>query len=260
MKHKHPTKEEFRKLEYEIGEYKEQLPVEVTAVLENMFDLLRPYVTFELPLREDLVPTMRGLMYKQYPEICDYTQQWQLEWIDEIASNNAAGLAYGMTQLFMHVVAGQELTAFENVERMMCDLVQPKVPDLSTMDDYKDWVLTEEQRLDIAASIKESNEWEIAQCEEINRLKAEYVNVVQPIILKYFGPAIDEMNTDLWNHFAINLGLTYNTFFDHCTTLLYHWETKNLTVSPGMRFLDYQLKRYESGVEETPSNESRLTE
>ena len=97
----------------------------MTTVLEGIFDVLRPYVTFELPLREELVPAIRGLMYRQYPEISNYMQHWQLEWMDEVASNNAAGLAYGMTQLFMHLSAGQELTAFENVERMMRDLVQP---------------------------------------------------------------------------------------------------------------------------------------
>lgn len=260
MKKHHPTKEEFRRLEYEIGEYKEYLPAEVTAVLEEAFDVLRPYVTFELPLREELTSAIRGLMNKQYPEISNYTLKWQLEWMDEIASNNADGLGYGMTLLFMHIATGQELTAFEDVERMMRDLVYPKEPDLSTMDDYKDWLLTDEQRLDIAASIKENNEWEIAKCEETNRLKAEYVNTIQPILLKSFGPAIDEMNTDLWNHFAINLSMAYITFVDHCTALLYHLGDKNLTVSPGIRFLDYRLKSAKSGVEQTPANESQLTE
>lgn len=240
MKKQHPTKEEFRKIESEIGEYKEFLPTEVTTVLDNMFDLLRPYVTFELPLQEELVSAIRGLMCKQCPELSSYTQKWQLDWMDEVALRTSEGLSFGMTQLFMHVVAGRELTAFEDVESMMRHLVLPKEPDLSSMDDYKDWVLTDEQRLDIAETIKENNEWEITLCKELNRLKSEYVNVVQPIILKYFGPAIDEMGTDLWNHFAINMGLAYNMFIDDCRTLLYHWETKELTVSPGMSFIDYR--------------------
>lgn len=254
MKQQHPTKEEFRKIEYEIGEYKDQLPAEVTTVLEEVFDILRPYATFELPLQEELQPAIRGLMNKQYTELNDYRQQWQLEWMDEIASNCACSMAFNITQLYMHVTTGQELTAFENVERMLRNFVQPQEPDLSSMDDYKNWVLTAEQRLEIAASIEESNEWEIALCEETNRLKTEFVNVVQPIILKYFSPAIDEMNTDLWNHFAINIGLAYNTYFDQCTSLLYHLETKNLTVWPGMRFMDYRLKS--SSVEKNPAVEN----
>lgn len=260
MKHKYFTKEEFRKIEYEIRGYKEYFPAEVTEVLEDVFDFLRPALTFELPLGEKLAPAIRGLMNEQYPEISNYTQQWQLEWMDEVATNNADMLAYSITQLFVHISTGKKFTAFKDVEAVMCELVYPKEPDLSTMDDYKDWVLTDEQRLDIAASIKESNEWKIAQCEEINRLKAEYVNVVQPILLKCFGPAIDEMNTDLWNHFAINLGLAYITFVDYCTALLYHLGNKNLTVSPGMSFLDYGLKSAESCVEQTPANGSQLTE
>lgn len=242
MKKHHPTKEEFLKIEYEIGEYKEQLPAEVTTEIDEVFDMLRPYVTLELPLQEELQPAIYGLMYKQYPELNDYRQQWQLEWVNEIASNNANAIAFDISMLYIHVSTGQELTAFENVERMLHNFVHPQKPDLSSMDDYKDWVLTAEQRLEMAASIKESNEWAIALYEETNRLKAEYVNLVQPIILKYFSSAIDEMNTDLWNHFAINIEIAYNTYFDLCTALLYHLETKNLTVWPGMRFIDYRLK------------------
>lgn len=73
MKKQHPTEEEFRRLEYAFNESKEDLPEEFVTVIEKSFDLFRPYITKELPLREELAPSLKRLcigIIRRYIILC----------------------------------------------------------------------------------------------------------------------------------------------------------------------------------------------
>ena len=124
----------------------------------------------------------------------DFTAKWQKDWIREVAVDNADLLGFSITYLFTCIETGKALAVYDDLENMIRVFTKPKVPYVSTMADYKDWNLTEEQKVSIQESLDESNEFEIEKSEEINRLKTAYVNVVQPLILSYFGYLTDDMS------------------------------------------------------------------
>jgi len=195
-----------------------------------------------VPLREDLKPVIRKLMFRHYPAVSDFDKLWQLQWIDELVVSNADQLGFSMTQFFTTIQSKQELPELENYETMLRLYARPKVPHLSSMNDYKGWVLTDEQRQAIEESVAESNQYEIGLCEEINQLKAEYINEVQPVIFKHVGAMINDMTTEMWNRYGIEVGFAYDRFADNCLDLLYEVITKELTEDPGMGFFNYRCR------------------
>ena len=235
-----PSKEDFKQFEYEFNECKDNLPQEVLEVMELTFDLMRCYFTLELPLRGELAPIIEKLMYEHYPAIRVFTKKWQKDWIREVAEENANRLGFYITKMITRIENGESLPVYEDFESMIHRYVKPKQPHIGTLADYDETLLSEEQKVMLQETLDESNQIEIEECGELNRLKKEYINIVQPIIFNYFGQMTDEMSLEMWNHYGVVLGMSFSRFNEHCLDLLYVLITKNLTEFPEMKFFEYK--------------------
>jgi len=238
-----PSKEEFRQFEYEFNQTKDDLPPETVEVMELSFNLLRQHFTCELPLRGELASLIEKFMYDHYLALRVFTKKWQKDWIKEVAVKNADNLGFCISNLFTSIETGKALPMYDDFENMIQRYAKPKQPDIVTIADYAEHNLSEEQKGLLQETLEEANQVEIEDCEVENRLKKEYLNVVQPIVFNYFGHLTEDMTLEMWNHYGVELGKSYMQFREYCFDLLYVLIKKNLTKFPEMGFFEYRNKR-----------------
>lgn len=237
MKKQKMTENDFRKMEYEFSEYKDDVPTELSELLGRAIDLLRPYFYYELPLSRELPPLLEKLMYDQYPAFRECKQSWQSGWISEISKQTADVLADDITSLFVDIEAGENLTAlYDNFDKQVEFYARPHHPKQRSVSDYVELPLTNEEKLKI---VSESYEEEKAECDQHNLLQSAFINAVQPTIFKYFGDRTDNMNIEMWNHYGIAMGFAFYRFNDDCVDMECALEYDDLVDHPGMSFYEY---------------------
>jgi|GEM_PF-3177908 len=241
MKKKPSTPEELRRMEYEFSELKDALPPEIVNALEQAFEILRPHITLEVPMCNELVPVIENLIYIQYPSLSSYASSWPARWISEISEKIASHLSTVLSLLFEDFengVSRNEL--YDDFERVVAFYTLPMVAHRKEMPNYEGAPFWEQEKEGIRKELEEEYEESKVECERHNRLKNEFILAVQPIIIKYYGQQTDTFTTEMWKHYGIALGSTYLDYSDNCSDLEYIFEVEELTIDPEESFFEYK--------------------
>lgn len=232
--------EELRRMEYEFGEYKDAFPKDLTNVMELAFDIMRPHITIELPLRNELLPVIKKIMYKQYPSFICCDGNWSIRWIHDICENTAKKLSVDLSLLFADFAKGVNRTEmYNNFESMVRFYISPKEAHRREMPNFEGTPFWEQEKDSILKELEDDYEESKAFCELHNRMKTEFIQAVQPIIFNYFGQQTDTLTTEMWQHYGIALGSAYHDYRDNCSDFEYFLEIEDLTSDPKINFFEY---------------------
>lgn len=240
MKKKNLSPEELRRIEYEFSEYKDALPEEYVNTLERVFEIIRPHITIELPMYQELLPVIGKLMNKQYPSLSLYAGCWAARWMGEISEDTAQKLAVDLSLLFDDFQNGVSRTGlYDDFESIVRFYVSPREAHRREMPNFEGAPFWEQEKEGILKEWEDDYEEDKISCERYNRMKSEFIQAVQPIIFNYFGQQTDTLTTEMWQHYGIILGSAYHEYSDNCSDLEYIFEVDELTTNPEIGFYEY---------------------
>ena len=232
-------KNELRKARYEYDELREALPEELNKVMDDCFDLLAPFVSYIYPVRDELKIVLRQLQREQFPELNITDNPYLLQCIDDILNFDAGGLSSGVHNELSDIEAGVHKEKDDEQFRWEVEhyagLSEPR---LVTIEDFERLTLTYEEKVEM---VNEINADSIAECNELNSLKSKFVEVVQPILFKYHGERLNELDSAGWERYAIELGYSFGSYLENFGSLAYHLRQGHIQGNPGMNFFDYRV-------------------
>jgi len=227
---------EFRRMRYEFDEYKDLIPIEWQEMINNAYNLMEPWFIYELPMSRDLLPVIEQLIFKQYADLLANPANWLSEWVHEISEQFSDRLAEDITELFMDFEAGTNLTIlYDDFDKMLQFYARPQQPN-SSVCLYDDIPIPQEEKERL---IRKHYEESKQECDLHNRLQKEFIEAVQPIIFRYFGDRMDDLDTESWNHYGITVGFIFYEYNDSCIDLEYGLKYDDLDEDPNMGFYEY---------------------
>ena len=232
-------KNEFRKARYEYDELREALPEELNKVMDDCFDFLAPFVSYIYPVRDELKIVLRQLQREQFPQLNITDNPYLLQCIDDILDFDAEELSSGVHNELSDIEAGVNKEKDDEQFRWKVEhyagLSEPR---LRTIEDFQQFTLTYEEKVEM---VNEINAEAIAECNELNSLKSEFVDVVQPILFKYHGERLNQLDTAGWERYAIVLGYGFSSYLENFGSLAYHLIHGHIEGNLGMNFFDYRV-------------------
>lgn len=169
------------------------------------------------PVMKELAPAVRRLMYKQYPLLETEFRPTVVEHIDWIVSKAGHRLLLMLYILVQDQKEGINLREkypdFESWIDFYARPPEPPVPDYNfpEIDPLLNATTVEE--------LKEmaDREWEsdIAYFNKEERLKKEYYDLVQPLVLEYY-PAVQDLDYDGWIIYAVEIREEYEDYKLRC--------------------------------------------
>lgn len=243
MKNERLTKEELRRIEYEFGENKNQLPQDFVQIMESGFNLMRPYIEIEQPMTDELSATLGQLIVQQYPLFRAVNGNWWTRWIREIARGAAQQLAVNLILLFDDLKNGVNRTKLYNdFEEAVAFYTLPHEAHRRAMPNFEGTPFWEEVKEEVQQEIESDFEEEKIACEIYNKQKTEFIQTVQPIVFKYLGAQTEMFDTTMWQLYGITLGSVYYRYEEDCSDFAYMLELDKLTNDPGLDFYAYKLQ------------------
>lgn len=179
------------------------------------------YDTVYIPIITELAPLIRKLMLKQYPIIRGESRPMVADYIDSVIHSAGHDL---VMQIYMIVQDQKEGVNFReknpDFESWVSFYGRPAetpVPDYTFFDEYPEIAktLTDQQKKEIA---EESCEDEKICFVEEERLKKEYYDIVQPVVLKYYQD-LDELGYEAWIMYAVQMREIYEEYKYRCEHL-----------------------------------------
>ena len=239
---------QFKRMQFEFNEIKDVLPADWSEIIANAMKIIEPWIIYEFPLAKDVLPAIKELIYKQYAHILENKPGWVSDWVHEIAELNSTKLADRMTELFMDFEAGINLTElYDNFDRMVEFYARPHELEPPVPLSSYDWLeipLQEKEQI-----IKERYEESKQDCDLHNRLQKEFIDTVQPYVIRYFGDRMDDLDLESWNHYGIELGSIFYEYNDDCIDLEYILMHDELDENPGMGFYEYNKTEKDEVIE-----------
>ena len=230
-------KEELNKAKYEYDEMRQALPEELNDVMDKCFDLLSPFVNYIYPVRDELKIVLRQLQREQFPELNITDNPYLLECINDILDFEAEGLSSSLYNELANIEAGVNKVEDDEQFRWRVEYYAGlKEPRLRTIEDFEQYNFTYEEKVQM---VNEMNAESIAECNELNSLKSEFVEVVQPILFKYYGERLNELDSVGWKCYAVRIGLSFSSYFENFGSLAYHFKQGHIQGHPGMRYFEY---------------------
>lgn len=229
-------KEELNKAKYEYDEMRQALPEELNDVMDKCFDLLSPFVNYIYPVRDELKIVLRELQREQFPELNITDNPYLLECINEILDFEADGLSSSLYNELANIEAGVNEVEAEQFQRFVNLYARPSEPKLKTIEDYEQYNFTYEEKVEM---VTEMNAESIAECNELNNLKSEFVEVVQPILFKYHGERLNELDSAGWERYAVEIGFSFNSYLENFGSLAYHLRQGHIQGHPGMNYFEF---------------------
>jgi len=234
-------KNELRKAKYEYDEMREALPEELNNALDKCFDLLQPFVCYIEPARDELKVVLQKLRRKQFPELSITGNPFLLQCIDDIINLVSDMLATGVQCELSKIENGVNIEVDDDQFQRFVELyAQPHNPKIKTLEDYKDF--TGFSYVDKVEFVNEVNEDSIAICNEFNSSKSEFTEVVQPILFKYFGERLNELDAAGWERYAIEVGFAFVSYSEDFYSLIYYLENGLIVGNPGMNFFEFKVQ------------------
>lgn len=232
-------KNELRKARYEYDELREMLPERINEVFDQCFDLLSPFVSYIYPVRDELKIVLRQLQREQFPELNITDNPYLLQCIDDILDFDADGLSSRVHNELCDIEAGvNKETDDEQFRWKVEHYAGLSEPHLRTIEDFEQFTLTYEEKVEM---VNEINAESIAECNELNSLKSEFVDVVQPILFKYHGERLNQLDAAGWERYAIVLGYGFSSYLENFGSLAYHLIQGHIEGNPGMSFFNYRV-------------------
>ena len=234
-------KHQFRKLKYEIDEYRNVLPDDLNQVLDKTFELFTPFVSYIIPAREELKKDVRKLLIKQYPVLNEPGNLYLVQCIKDITDKVSESLSERLYKELLDIEAG--INSMENLEDYQWSVkfyTRPHEPIINTIEDYNLFdCLTYDEKVDF---MNEYNTESIAACDEYNSKKTGFVAVVQPTLFKYYGEQLNNLDTNGWERYAVIIGRHFYSYHDYCYSLISLLLKGLLEENPGMSFFEYKYQ------------------
>jgi len=179
------------------------------------------YNTIYIPIITELAPLIRRLMLKQYPIIRGENRPLLVEninWIISSASHDFVMRLYLIVQDQKEGVNIREkYPKFDSWVDFYGRPAELPVADYTFFDKYPEIGknLTEQQKREIA---EEGLEDEISSFLNNEKLKKEYYDILQPIILKYYKD-LEELEYEGWIMYAVQIRESYEDYKYRCEHL-----------------------------------------
>ena len=236
-------RDEFNRNKYEYDEFRDSLPNELRELLDNVYELLNPFVNIITPTKKDLHEPLTGFVKKQFPELNITGKDYLTECINDVVLFASEGLS---TDIYKELLRIHEKIPYDDVEKFESHVrtfARPETPRLITIEFYDRFSeLTKEEK---EGYVKEENDEAIAVCEEINALKTAFLETINPILFTHFDKQFDELDSEGWDRIGIVIGLAYNIYIQDCYSLCHYFENGWLDEHPGMNFFQYKIKKIE---------------
>ena len=229
-------KKELNKAKYEYDEMREALPEELNKVMDECFDLLTPFIAYIHPVRDELKIVLRQLQREHFPELNINDNPYLLECINCILDFEADGLSSSLYNELVNIEAGVSEMDEHTYQQFVDMYARPSEPHLRTIEDFEEYNFTYEEKVEM---VTEMNAESIAECNELNSLRSEFVEVVQPILFEYYGERLNELDSAGWERYAVEIGMSFNSYLDDFSDLAYRLRQGHVQGNPGMNYFEF---------------------
>src|ERR1035437_4149829 len=211
------------------------------------------------PVMKELAPTVRKLMYKQYPLLETEFRPMVMDHINWMVSKAGHRLLLMLNILVQDQKEGVNLREkypdFESWIDFYARPPEPPVPNYHYLDNNPLLfnALTAEQIKEIA-----DEEWEsdIKYFIKVEGLKKEYYDLIQPLVFKYY-PALQELDYDGWIIYAVEIREEYEDFKLRCehvdSFIEYEMDEEDINLGYKEFHEKFSIKFHEKGKRDHPT-------
>lgn len=189
-------------------------PPEIRDKIEIILEMCSFYVHVFKKAMEALSPVVRELMYKQFPIIKKETRPLVLKSIGEIVDRTGMSLLFNLYGLIQDQKKGVDLREkYSDFDSWISLYVHPPMPvpiDVSFYDGMTG--LSDEQ---IKKLVDEINTEDLEGYNYCESRRFEFFDLIQKVLFKYYE-ALQELEGDGWNVYAIHVGMEYEIFRNDC--------------------------------------------
>jgi len=216
------------------------------------------------PVKKEIVPAIRKLMLKQYPIIATECRPLVLEYIDNTVNYAGHRMLMNLWKVVQDQKEGiylrEKYPDFESWVDFYARPPKAPEPDYSFFDNYPEIGidLSEEAKKEYVE--KEYAE-EMFYFLEREKLKKEYYDIVQPVVLKYFK-ALEDLNYDGWIIYAVQIREDYENYKSRCDHLCgfieYEFDEEDINLNLKDYMVKYCMKYDEKRQKEQSSKDSEM--
>jgi len=233
-------KNEFRKI---TNKFWIVLSNTVMAVRNILFDTFKPVAIYIYPAREDLNAGLHKLIKKQFPKLNISGNPFLLLCIDDIIRLVADSMSSEIHNELRDIDAGvnksKDYAQFQLKVKLYASKLEPA---LETVENYAEFTyLTYGEKV---VMVNEKNKGSIASSNELNEMRYEFLEAVQPILSKYYGVQLEKMNNEDWERYALEIGYSFYSYRFECISLICYLEKGLLTGNPEMNFFEFRARSY----------------
>jgi len=243
--------------EEENSESKERLreqlgfdPDRLFKSLETYAELYRKIKLLQFPLTADLKEQMKELFEKQYPGIKPYIQIWHVNWVFEAMEAVANSLSIELVNFFEKVEKGENFKEGFQDYNQSVNLFAKPYEARKTVIEYDKLQLNAEQLRIYEQIVEESYQEDLIGCKQMNLERNEFLNIVDLLVLQYFGDQTETLTPDQWLHYDILVGIGWVDYFDDCKELNGYLIKENMQEYPGLDYHHFLLREFEEYHEE----------
>ncbi|MDR3653354.1 MAG: hypothetical protein P4L34_10360 [Paludibacter sp.] len=220
-------------------------PDELLCTVSKFMELYQKFQLLQFPLTTDLKDSMKELFEKQYPGIKPYYQIWYVNWVFEAMEGVANMMSIRLVNFFEKVKKGENYKEEYDDYSRLVELYTKPYEARKTEIDYSQLQLSTEQLRAYEQVIEERYQKDLIGFDAMNRDRTEFLNIVYPLVLKYFADQTMTLTPDQWSHYDIIAGMGYEDYYDECKELNYYLIKKNMQEYPGLDYHHFILNEYE---------------
>jgi len=213
------------------------------------------------PVKKEIAPAVRKLMLKQYPIIASESRQLVLEYINDTVNYLGHRMLMNLWSVVEDLKEGINLREkYPKLESWVDFYARPPKapePDYTFFDKYPGIGidLSEEAKKEYVEKMYAE---EMFYFLEIEKLKKEYYDIVQPVVLKYFK-ALEDLDYDGWIIYAVEIREDYEIYKYRCEHLEgfieYEFDEEDINLGYKEYMAKYSLK-YKERLEKQQSSKN----
>ncbi len=212
-----------------------------TDILEGpTLDISLFYNGVYMPVMQELAPSVRKLMTRQYPLIDLEFRPLVLNYIDWVVSMAGHRFLMNLYQLIQDQKDGVNLREkYPDFESWIGFYARPGEPDLVTEVNYTKFTTYSEEEKKELIDAENKNITEFFEKEQL--LKKEYYDIIQPLVFKYY-PALQDLDYDGWIIYSVHIREDYEDYKFRCehieTFIEYEFQEEDIN----LRYDEFQAK------------------
>lgn len=205
---------EFR-LFYELN--KDKFPEDFRGTVEEFAEWATFYYEVYEPCAERMIPQLKRLLLKQYPDLKGAMHPSQVKYIGEIVETTPFSLVFGMKRLLKEQRDLKDARdKYPKIDEWREFYGKPEEPG-TVSDESRNMFLWSKDEDWEKYKAEQNEEMRIFHEWQQKRLK-EYYDIVQPLLFEYM-PELENFEGDFWVLYAVTLRDEYESWKDNCEHL-----------------------------------------